>query len=358
MKQQDSSPPESILYFNFNTDHTCFCVGTNKGFEIWNVSPCKLRYARELGGIGIVEMVDKSNILALVGGGSSPAYAKNKVMIWDDSMRKVIAELEFRSQVSLVRIYRSRILVATYNKIYVYCFSDLSLLYSSEIQEDTGYMLAYSDKVLAYPSLKSGHVQVHFEKASLNLPPFRAHDHKIGFLCWNREATLLATASSQGTVIKIFNGHTSSTRDGHTSSTRDGHTSSVRKSVAKLRRGKDPAKITHMSFSSDSEWLCVCSDKGTIHIFNVLDSSKSQKSSMNFIADLSILPSGLQDYVKSEFSFAQIHCSDNKSIAVFDTQVANQVNVLSSDGRLTFYSFDIEYGGEARKEFSYIYKHV
>nr|WIL04401.1 WD40 domain-containing protein [Cedratvirus lena] len=338
---------ENVLYFNFNTNYTCFTVGTNKGFQIWNITPFKLRYAREVGGVGIVEMVERSNVLALVGDGTNPDYPKNKVRIWEDVNKKIIAELEFRSEVKLVRIHRSRIVVATYNKIYVYRFSDLSLLYSSEIQEDTGYMLAYSDKVLAYPTLKSGHVQVRFEKASLNLPPFRAHDHKVGFLCWNREATLLATASSQGTVIKIFN-----------ALARDGHTSSERKSVAKLRRGKDPAKITYMSFSSDSEWLCVCSDKGTIHIFNVLDSSKSQKSSMNFIADLSILPSGLQDYVKSEFSFAQIHCSDNKSIAVFDTQVANQVNVLSSDGRLTFYSFDIEYGGEARKEFSYIYKHV
>jgi WD40 repeat protein len=338
-KGKSFDPPENVLYFNFNADQTCFCIGTNAGFEIWNVSPFKLRYARDLGGIGIVEMVDKSNILALVGGGTNPAYAKNKVMIWDDSMKKVIAELEFRSHVSLVRIYRSRILVATYNKIYVYCFSDLSLLYSSEIQEDTGYMLAYSDKILAYPTLKSGYVQVHFEQSSLNRPPFRAHDHKIGFLCLNREATLLATASSQGTIIKIF---------------------SVleRKNIAKLRRSKDPARITHMTFSSDSEWLCVCSDKGTIHIFNVLDDSKTQKSSMNFMAELAILPSGLQDYVNSDFSFAQIHYVNPSSIAAFDTQVNNQVNVLSPDGRLTIYSFDIGNGGEARKELSYLYKHV
>jgi WD40 repeat protein len=31
--------------------------------------------------------------------------------------------------------------------------------------------------------------------------------------------------------------------------------------VAKLRRGKDKAEVNCISFSSDSEWLCVSSDR-------------------------------------------------------------------------------------------------
>lgn len=328
---------QSVLYYNFNEDGTCFCVGTDKGFQIWNLSPCKIRYAKDLGGIGIVEMVERSNILALVGGGNNPAYPKNKVMIWDDNMGKVLAELEFRSQVSLVRISRTRIMVATWNKIYVYRFSDLSLLYSGEIQDGTGHITSYVDKILAYPALGDGQVQIHFEQSKFNKTPFQAHEHKISNLCLNREATLLATASSQGTVIKIFN-------------------LGERKLLTKLRRSKDPAKITHMSFSPNSEWLCVCSDKGTAHIFSILDDTKAQKSSINFIGDIAILPSGLHDYVNSDFSFAQIHYLPPDSKVTFDTQVSNQLHVLSSDGHLTLYSFDTKRGGEARRELSYIYK--
>jgi WD40 repeat protein len=39
--------------------------------------------------------------------------------------------------------------------------------------------------------------------------------------------------------------------------------------VAELRRGKDKAEINCIAFSKDSAWLCVSSDKGTIHVFGL-----------------------------------------------------------------------------------------
>lgn len=56
------------------------------------------------GGIGLIELLDKSNIVALVGGGQAPKFPANKVMLWDNKAGKYVAELEFRSSVLGLRM--------------------------------------------------------------------------------------------------------------------------------------------------------------------------------------------------------------------------------------------------------------
>lgn len=132
--QNSDADDTELLSVSWNQDYTCFAAGTNRGFRIYNCDPFKETFRRDLknGGFGIVEMLFRCNILALVGGGTDSQYSPNKVMIWDDHQSRFIGEFSFRSEARAVKLRRDRIVVVLEHKIYVYNFLDLKLLHQFE----------------------------------------------------------------------------------------------------------------------------------------------------------------------------------------------------------------------------------
>lgn len=55
-----------------------------------------------------MELLYRTNIIALVGGGDKPKWPTNKVMLWDDSTMKVIGELNFKSDVLSVKLRKDK----------------------------------------------------------------------------------------------------------------------------------------------------------------------------------------------------------------------------------------------------------
>ena len=61
-------------------------------------------------------MFYKSNILALVGGGSNPKFSLNKVILWDDHQGKVISEIRVNTNIKNVKFKMDKIFIVCQKK--------------------------------------------------------------------------------------------------------------------------------------------------------------------------------------------------------------------------------------------------
>jgi WD repeat-containing protein 45 len=156
----------SLLTCAFNQDGGCLAIGTAAGFSVHNLYP---QYAvsvdRELtGGVGIVEMLFRCNLMVLVGGGPAPVAPPHRVLIHDDHVNRPIGELSFRQVVLAARLRKDAIAVALRDRVYVYHLADLSLRDKIYTADNPHGLLCLStevqDMVLACPSVATGHVRV------------------------------------------------------------------------------------------------------------------------------------------------------------------------------------------------------
>jgi len=110
-----------------------------------------------------------------------------------------------------------------------------------------------------------------------------------------------------------------------------------------------------LTYSHDAEWLLVSSDKGTVHVFRVDDHSqkrgvckgkeeisevsRSLEKAQNPTSILAPFANLLPSYFSSEWSFAQFHVPDYRSIAAFG-QDPHTVVVVCASGAYYKAKFD------------------
>lgn len=282
-----------VLSAAFNQNDSCFAIGQENGFRVFNTDPFELRVKREFadGGIGLAQMLNRTNYLALVGGGREPKFPQNKVVIWDDLKQKGSLSLEFLSPILNVLLSRTRIVVVLKNKVHVYAFSSPPQRLAAYDTADNDHgVAAMRSGVVAFPSRHEGQIQL----VNLSSGPgsattaqqlvsiSRAHRGAIRCLCLNDSGTIVASASETGTIIRL-------------------HSTSNTSLLHEFRRGLDRAVVYSMAFSPGSTRLAVLSDKGTLHIFDTSSLVHARESS-NRRHVLGKLP-GMPQYFRGEWSF-------------------------------------------------------
>ena len=207
-------------------------------------------------------MLYKSNILALVGGGTFPKFSLNKVIIWDELQENIISQLRFDTNVKNIKLTKEKIVTVCETKIYIFNLFDLSIINEciETFSNPKGIIaISYNNFKLAFPSKKSeGEVEIYSDNNTKN-KEIKCHGTKIQQISLNSDGTLLASASEKGTLIRIytvFNGEL----------------------VQELRRGTDNAKIYSISFEPSNKFFVCNSDKTTVHIFSLYTTNIALKS--------------------------------------------------------------------------------
>ena len=314
----------SILYVSFNQDASFFSIGTQTGYAIYITSTLKKKVSQDLnGGIGIIEMLNKTNIIGLVGGGKNPKYPLNKLIIYDIHQLEVISELKFISNVLNVKFKNDKIFATCEKKIYLFHIKHFEIFENYETADNPkGIMsIALEDNIIAFPKKETeGSILIknYENKKEITI---ECSKEKINFISLNRDGTILATTNIKGTIIKIYNTITGDF-------------------IKEVRRGKENAEIYSISFDKKSNFICVTSDRKTVHIFNIEKEinndendnlPKNHKSIFGKVSGFFGI-----DYFNSEWSFKYIKTDDEKSICRFSLD--DTIYVLSYKGN--FYNAD------------------
>ncbi|PCH41275.1 SVP1-like protein 2 [Wolfiporia cocos MD-104 SS10] len=309
-----STAPVLIFDARFDPDCHIFTASTQAGFAVYRTWPLQLLRKREITGgtLAAVVPLHTSSLLFLIGGGRSPRYPPNKVIVWDDALGREVAELEFRERARGVACRRGWLAVALRRRVVVFQLGEEVKRYGEwDTHDNPRGLLAIAtatySTLLAIPGRQMGHVQlVHlppcpppeptgppsFAKPSPPPPPptkhpvsiIVAHESDLNTISVPPSGHLLATTSSRGTLIRIWDA-TNGTL------------------VRELRRGSDKAVIYGVAFRPDEREVCAWSDKGTIHVFALTGGSGASNRQSAFSSLTSYIP--LPTYFQSEWSYAQ-----------------------------------------------------
>ncbi|KAJ3426784.1 wd-repeat protein interacting with phosphoinosides wipi -related [Anaeramoeba flamelloides] len=300
---------ESNLVITLNPLFSHFTVLQSNTLHVYDLATCRLLLSREFESLKLsyATVLGETNLFVVV-----PVWNKNlnygkSVMIYDDIQDTSVLEIEFDQEIKQIKCSHERLLVCCSSRVFVLEFNclhsqfqfktcktiggliDISPSHSYLLQnrsvapqtknkskknktlstsssspsisknkkkliktnneKRSSQSLLREGDVIALLGNTTGEIRiVSFAERCLFNNKIVAHDHAIEFMKLNFDGSLIATGSSKGTLIRVFETHSAS-------------------QVFQLRRGSKKARIFSIAWNQDSSLLATTSSTGTVHIF-------------------------------------------------------------------------------------------
>ena len=187
----------NILNLSFNNNISLLTCGIDDGFIIYKLYPIQKHIQTSTGGgVGIVKILDKSNLLLLIGGGEKPFKKNNKISIWDIEKKEYNLEIDTKEEIKNAYLLRdkeniSSIIIVSKNKIRM--FNQYAVLVNSkDTYDNNDGLCGISNNVIVTLGLKIGEIAIwDVNKDEYNT--IQAHKKEISAIAIDKTGTLVAS---------------------------------------------------------------------------------------------------------------------------------------------------------------------
>ncbi|KAL7722019.1 Uncharacterized protein QTN25_000793 [Entamoeba marina] len=188
---------------------TTLALGTTHGFIIYGIEN-KLpyvRFKRTFGkGIGLICPLNRTNLVALVGGGYSPFASRRSVIVWDDNKSETIFKKDFSTEVTSILLTKERLFVSLEHSLNIFSLTD-----STTISLQTSYnpngVFMYEEKTGLLVTLYKTIGTITFYNMKKIQPTEQLEEygdtHENVVHCFKKEITAI-TRYHQSNVIVVF----------------------------------------------------------------------------------------------------------------------------------------------------------
>ncbi|OHT00188.1 WD repeat domain phosphoinositide-interacting protein 4 [Tritrichomonas foetus] len=241
----------------FTNDAKSICTALPNGFAVLTLNPIRKRIHRFYDNqqFGNAVTIPDSNIIVFTGVSGQPELSDTSICVFDESIARVVLEIKCRESIRNIVMLPQMFAFSSKSEVRLYTFEPpvLYCQFRTSINDFAPLDFVESQKsfIVAFSGRQPGTLRIiHGNSREKQDISIYAHKSPLAFIKLNANGTLVATASSLGTIIKVYN-----TKNGEL--------------IGQFRRGSLAAEIRSISFSPESELLAVSSSKGTIHVFSL-----------------------------------------------------------------------------------------
>lgn len=197
----------SIVPIFHPLSNSCVTVGTTRGYRIYKCQPFGKVFEVEAGGTSVVEMLNTTSLVTVVGAGETPFNSPRQLRMHNTKSNQYICELNFVSTILNVLVNSRRLVAVLERKIHLFELHTMKLLHTLDTGLNKRGVAALSGNTdrccLAFPFGDESQGQcVLYDPLQLQyMAAVHCHNNQLRRLAFNKEGTMLASASIKGPLF-------------------------------------------------------------------------------------------------------------------------------------------------------------